>query len=49
MWYFAWILGIGFAVLLSILNAMWYEAQEDKNVIANTKNGSAGVDVKRAA
>jgi cyd operon protein YbgT len=25
MWYFAWILGIGFAVLLAILNAMWGE------------------------
>jgi cyd operon protein YbgT len=25
MWYFAWILGIGFALLLAILNAMWGE------------------------
>jgi len=25
MWYFAWALGIGFAVLLAILNAMWGE------------------------
>lgn len=25
MWYFAWALGIGFAVLLAILNAMWVE------------------------
>jgi len=28
MWYFAWILGVGFAVLLSILNAMWGENEE---------------------
>lgn len=28
MWYFAWILGIAAAVMLSVLNAMWYEAQE---------------------
>jgi cyd operon protein YbgT len=28
MWYFAWILGIGFAVLLAILNAMWGENEE---------------------
>ena len=28
MWYFAWALGIGFAVLLAILNAMWGESQE---------------------
>ena len=25
MWYFAWILGVGFAVQLAILNAMWGE------------------------
>jgi cyd operon protein YbgT len=28
MWYFTWILGIGFAVLLAILNAMWGENEE---------------------
>jgi cyd operon protein YbgT len=28
MWYFAWMLGIGFAVLLAILNAMWGENEE---------------------
>ncbi len=33
MWYFAWLLGVGFAVLLSILNAMWSEAQEDQATI----------------
>lgn len=27
MWYFAWVLGIGFAVLLAILNAMWGESE----------------------
>ncbi len=27
MWYFAWILGVGFAVLLAILNAMWGEME----------------------
>lgn len=25
MWYFAWMLGVGFALLLAILNAMWSE------------------------
>jgi cyd operon protein YbgT len=29
MWYFTWILGLGFAVLLAIVNALWLEAQED--------------------
>ena len=28
MWYFAWILGVSFAVLLAILNAMWGENEE---------------------
>ena len=28
MWYFAWILGLGFAVSLAILNAMWGENEE---------------------
>ena len=28
MWYFAWILGLGFACAFSILNAMWLELRE---------------------
>jgi cyd operon protein YbgT len=28
MWYFAWILGLGFALAFGILNAMWYEIRE---------------------
>ena len=39
MWYFAWLLGVGFAVLLSILNTMWSEAQEDRAAITD---GDAG-------
>jgi cyd operon protein YbgT len=27
MWYFTWMLGVGFAVLLAIMNAMWGETQ----------------------
>jgi cyd operon protein YbgT len=30
MWYFAWVLGMGFALLLAIVNALWFEAQEEK-------------------
>jgi cyd operon protein YbgT len=26
MWYFAWILGVGFAAALAIINAMWLES-----------------------
>lgn len=25
MWYFSWVLGLGFAVSLAILNALWLE------------------------
>lgn len=38
MWYFTWVLGVGFAVLLAILNAMWGEHEEarDKSRHADT-------------
>lgn len=26
MWYFAWILGVGFAAAFAIINAMWLES-----------------------
>jgi cyd operon protein YbgT len=29
MWYFTWILGLGFACAFGILNAMWQELHED--------------------
>jgi cyd operon protein YbgT len=25
MWYFAWVLGLGLAATMGILNALWYE------------------------
>lgn len=25
MWYFSWVLGLGLAATVGILNAMWYE------------------------
>ncbi|HWU25802.1 MAG TPA: cytochrome bd-I oxidase subunit CydX [Rhizomicrobium sp.] len=28
MWYFSWVLGLGFAVTLGVLNAMWFEGRE---------------------
>ena len=30
MWYFAWILGLGVAVLFAVVNAMWLESKEDE-------------------
>jgi cytochrome bd-I ubiquinol oxidase subunit X len=31
MWYFTWMLGLTMAVLLAVLNAMWYEFESDKD------------------
>ncbi|MGE9548022.1 cytochrome bd-I oxidase subunit CydX [Snodgrassella sp. CS2] len=31
MWYFAWCLGIGFAILLGVVNALWGEYQQDRD------------------
>ncbi|MGE8357331.1 MAG: cytochrome bd-I oxidase subunit CydX [Microvirgula sp.] len=42
MWYFAWTLGIGFAVLLAILNAMWGEYEDVRQ--ASLAPASAGDD-----
>jgi cytochrome bd-I ubiquinol oxidase subunit X len=28
MWYFSWVLGLGFAVTLAVLNALWLELDE---------------------
>ncbi|MDO9052085.1 MAG: cytochrome bd-I oxidase subunit CydX [Methylotenera sp.] len=28
MWYFEWVLGVGFAVASGIINAMWLEAEQ---------------------
>ena len=30
MWYFAWVLGVALACGFGILNAMWYELNEDE-------------------
>ena len=31
MWYFSWVLGLGFAVTLAVLNAIWLEVRADRN------------------
>lgn len=31
MWYFTWVLGVGFAVLLAVLNAMWGEHEDTRD------------------
>ncbi len=30
MWYFTWVLGLGFAVFFGVLNAMWLELEYDR-------------------
>ncbi len=32
MWYFSWILGVGLACSFAILNAMWFEMREDRQL-----------------
>jgi cytochrome bd-I ubiquinol oxidase subunit X len=29
MWYFTWVLGLTMAILLAVVNAMWFEAQTE--------------------
>ncbi len=35
MWYFTWILGLGFAVMFAVMNALWFEARECANDNSN--------------
>ncbi|ENO74455.1 cytochrome bd-I oxidase subunit CydX [Thauera humireducens] len=45
MWYFAWVLGIGFAVLLAILNALWGENEEARaEALRQTRLDAAPAD-----
>ena len=32
MWYFTWVLGVGFASVFAILNAMWFEAHAQRRL-----------------
>lgn len=31
MWYFSWVLGLAMAILFAVVNALWFEAQQDRN------------------
>ena len=42
MWYFTWILGVGFAVLLAILNAMWGENEAARSEAARGGEDGTG-------
>lgn len=30
MWYFAWMLGLPVAAMFAVINAMWFEMNEDR-------------------
>ncbi|WP_063826467.1 MULTISPECIES: cytochrome bd-I oxidase subunit CydX [Bradyrhizobium] len=36
MWYFSWILGVAFAGTFAILNALWFEANTQRDGEADT-------------
>ena len=31
MWYFTWVLGLGFAVLFAVINVLWLESREGRS------------------
>lgn len=37
MWYFAWILGLGFACALAVLNALWLEVKDLSEQVDHSK------------
>ncbi len=41
MWYFAWALGVGFAILLAIVVGLWWEAQEEARARQGREQGDA--------
>ena len=47
MWYFAWVLGLGFACAFGILNAMWYEMHAESQTSAD-KRAKPGKRIKAA-
>ena len=42
MWYFSWLLGLGFACAFAILNAIWLEIVEDEMAPVDNNPGSGG-------
>ncbi len=40
MWYFTWVLGVGFALALAILNAMWGENEAMRRQAHSASDGA---------
>lgn len=36
MWYFAWLLGLPLAAIFAVVNAMWLEMQQDRQMMNGT-------------
>ena len=43
MWYFTWVLGVGFAGIFAILNAMWFEARVQHGLEDAGRSGPTSV------
>jgi len=43
MWYFTWMLGVGFAVLLAILNVLWGENEDGRRTANESDKGTGPV------
>lgn len=37
MWYFAWILGLGLAATVGILNALWFELRQTREKVVRNE------------
>lgn len=37
MWYFTWILGLSFAVIFALVNALWLESQMERAAFEDSK------------
>ena len=38
MWYFAWLLGLPLAAIFAVVNAMWLEMQQDRQMVTGGDN-----------
>ncbi|MCD2172281.1 cytochrome bd-I oxidase subunit CydX [Rhizobium sp. C4] len=41
MWYFAWLLGLPLAAIFAVVNAMWLEMQQDRQMINGAGKGNS--------
>jgi cyd operon protein YbgT len=46
MWYFAWVLGLGFAVLLSLVHVMGFEVEAEQD---RATGSDGGINVRKAS